>query len=67
LDRDGVPDFKDRCLGSVPGRRVDAGGCEIPDTDGDGVQDDRDRCAGTEPGLKVDLVGCVVVVPDSLK
>jgi OOP family OmpA-OmpF porin len=61
-DGDGVPDSRDRCPGTPPGRRVDADGCEF-DSDGDGVVDGDDACPGTPPGVKVDSRGCPLPVP----
>ena len=42
-DGDGVYDYRDKCPGTSPGRRVNADGCEL-DRDGDGIVDDQDRC-----------------------
>lgn len=42
-DRDGVPDDRDKCPATRPGRPVDARGCEI-DSDGDGLLDSKDAC-----------------------
>ena len=59
-DGDGVPDDKDRCPGTAPGKPVDANGCE-PDSDGDGVPDSRpDTCQGTPPQTRVDAGGCTL-------
>lgn len=57
LDRDGVPDKRDQCLGTPVGARVDARGCPI-DSDQDGVPDGIDRCEGTPKGAVVDATGC---------
>ena len=60
-DSDGVPDSRDRCLGTPLGDKVDANGCSLPkDSDGDGVIDARDRCRDTPPGVKVDASGCPI-------
>lgn len=59
-DRDGVPDSRDRCLGTAPGKAVDANGCE-PDSDGDGVPDSRpDICQATPAGTRVNASGCTL-------
>lgn len=57
-DGDGVPDYKDRCPGTLKGVPVDAVGCP-PDADGDGVADHEDKCPGTPKGAPVDRVGCL--------
>jgi OOP family OmpA-OmpF porin len=58
-DGDGVPDSRDRCPGTAPGRQVDSNGCELPqDSDGDGVTDDKDRCPNTPSGTRVGPDGC---------
>src|SRR5262249_22583732 len=56
-DGDGVPDARDKCPGTPPGRKVDVNGCEL-DSDGDGVVDGLDACPNTPPGTKVDSRGC---------
>ncbi len=62
-DRDGVPDFDDRCPESMP--PVNACGCPVAeqsccnDRDGDGVSDCADLCPSTLVGLRVDATGCV--------
>jgi OOP family OmpA-OmpF porin len=55
-DRDGVADYKDKCV-TPAGVSVDATGCAI-DSDGDGVSDAADQCPGTPAGTKVDAFGC---------
>lgn len=60
-DRDGVLDPADRCPGTAPGVRVDAGGCPA-DSDGDGVPDHRDACLDTPKGSRVDDQGCPPLV-----
>lgn len=55
-DKDGVPDYKDKCV-TPSGVSVDATGCAI-DSDGDGVSDADDQCPGTPTGVKVDAFGC---------
>lgn len=60
-DSDGVPDSRDKCLGTPLGDQVDANGCSLPkDSDGDGVIDARDQCPGTRAGVKVDANGCPI-------
>jgi len=60
-DSDGVPDSRDRCLGTPLGDKVDSNGCSLPkDSDGDGVIDANDRCPDTGPGLRVDANGCPI-------
>ena len=59
-DRDGVPDYRDKCSDTPEGAAVDGNGCPL-DSDGDGVVDVRDQCPGTPKGANVDLVGCWAV------
>jgi hypothetical protein len=47
-DKDGIPDFQDKCP-TVPGI-VRYNGCSIPDSDNDGIDDDEDKCP-TKAGL----------------
>lgn len=56
-DRDGVPDTRDRCLGTPAGTEVDSSGCPA-DRDRDGVPDSADRCPGSPAGQPVDRHGC---------
>ena len=56
-DGDGVPDRKDKCPNTPPGRTVDETGCEL-DSDGDGVVDGLDQCPNTPAGTEVDERGC---------
>ncbi len=56
-DKDGVPDYLDKCPGTPIGVKVDKDGCPL-DTDKDGVPDYLDKCPGTPIGVKVDNVGC---------
>lgn len=59
-DRDGITDSRDHCLGTPPGKAVDANGCE-PDSDGDGVPDSRpDTCRDTPTGTRVNASGCTL-------
>jgi OOP family OmpA-OmpF porin len=62
-DKDGVPDDKDDCPGSVlkDGMSVNEHGCEVIillDSDNDGITDDIDSCKDTPLGSKVDETGC---------
>ncbi len=61
-DKDGLPDFVDRC----PLIRGDilAGGCMPSDRDNDGINDRRDLCADV-PGLAINN-GCPVKLPQPL-
>ncbi|WP_218043299.1 OmpA family protein [Oryzomonas sagensis] len=56
-DKDGVPDYLDKCPETPKGVKVDRDGCPM-DSDGDGVPDYLDKCPGTPPGVKVDKDGC---------
>ncbi len=56
-DGDGVPNDKDKCPTTPPGRTVDTDGCEL-DSDGDGVVDGDDQCPGTPAGMAVNSRGC---------
>lgn len=56
-DRDGVPDYQDRCPNTPYGVQVDANGCPM-DSDGDGVPDYLDQCPETPAGVEVDEKGC---------
>ena len=56
-DGDGVPDRRDKCPNTPPGRNVDETGCEL-DSDGDGVVDGDDQCPNTPAGKEVDSRGC---------
>lgn len=56
-DGDGVPDSRDRCMGTPAGVKVDLNGCPR-DSDGDGVADYQDDCPNTVRGAKVDANGC---------
>lgn len=57
VDRDGVPDKRDICAGTLAGATVDPRGCPT-DSDRDTVFDGLDRCAGTPAGARVDATGC---------
>ena len=56
-DKDGVPDYLDKCPGTPEGVQVDKDGCPL-DSDKDGVPDYLDKCPGTPLGVKVDKDGC---------
>ena len=56
-DKDGVPDYLDKCPGTPEGVQVDKDGCPL-DSDKDGVPDYLDKCPGTPEGVKVDKDGC---------
>ena len=56
-DHDGVPDYLDKCPGTLRGVRVDKDGCPV-DSDHDGVPDYRDKCPNTPSGVQVDKNGC---------
>ena len=62
-DHDGVPDYLDHCLGTLPEALpyIDSLGCD-KDSDGDGVEDYRDKCPGTPEAAwgKVDSLGCPI-------
>ncbi|MDP2268490.1 MAG: OmpA family protein, partial [Deltaproteobacteria bacterium] len=60
-DKDGVPDYLDKCPGTPAGVKVDKNGCPL-DSDGDGVPDYLDKCSGTPAGVKVDKDGCPLPV-----
>jgi len=55
-DGDGVPDPKDACPNTPPGRKVGPDGCEF-DQDKDGVVDGADACPNTPIGVQVDSRG----------
>jgi len=58
-DKDGVPDYKDKCPNTPAGAKVDKNGCAI-DSDKDGVIDLYDMCPNTPFGVKVNEKGCAV-------
>ena len=62
-DKDGVPDYLDKCPGTPAGVKVDKDGCPLQDSDKDGVTDDLDKCPGTPAGVKVDKDGCPAPPP----
>lgn len=64
VDKDGIPDDKDDCLGTPAGVAVDKHGCP-PDSDKDGVPDYLDKEANTKKGSQVDGNGVTINV-DSL-
>src|SRR6266540_1203697 len=57
LDRDGVTDRRDRCLGTPAGAIVDPEGCPT-DSDRDKVYNGLDACPNTVDGAVVDARGC---------
>jgi OOP family OmpA-OmpF porin len=58
-DKDGVADYKDKCLNTPRYVNVDKNGCAI-DSDKDGVADYKDRCPHTPKGSKVNKNGCAI-------
>jgi OOP family OmpA-OmpF porin len=56
-DKDGVPDYLDKCPNTPSGVAVDKDGCPI-DSDKDGVPDYLDKCPNTPAGVAVDKNGC---------
>jgi len=58
-DEDKVADYKDKCLNTPIGVKVDKNGCAI-DSDRDGIDDYLDKCPNTERGVKVDKNGCAL-------
>jgi len=58
-DKDGVPDYKDKCPNTPEGAQVDKNGCALDD-DKDGVINLFDRCPKTPIGVKVDKNGCAL-------
>ena len=58
-DKDGVFDYKDDCLNTPKGAKVDKKGCLL-DSDKDGVYDYADACPDTPVGIKVDVRGCPI-------
>jgi OOP family OmpA-OmpF porin len=58
-DRDGVPDYLDKCPDTPIGVVVDEFGCPI-DSDKDGVPDYLDKCPDTPLGVPVDKDGCPI-------
>ncbi len=57
VDKDGVPDSRDKCPRTPAGRTVDESGC-MPDSDSDGVLDYEDHCLNTPANVAVDKDGC---------
>jgi OOP family OmpA-OmpF porin len=58
-DKDGVPDYLDKCPNTPAGVVVDKDGCPV-DSDKDGVPDYLDKCPNTPAGVVVDNDGCPV-------
>lgn len=65
-DGDGVPDFLDKCPGTLKGIPVDADGCPY-DRDGDGIPDYRDKQLNTPRGAIVDADGVALSYQDIYK
>ncbi len=61
-DKDGVPDYLDRCADTPRGVNVDMAGCPL-DSDMDGVPDYIDKCPNTPEGVRVDQDGCPTDLP----
>lgn len=59
-DKDGVPDYLDKCPDTPKGVKVDKDGCPL-DSDKDGIPDYLDECPDTPAGLTVDTHGCLVM------
>jgi len=59
-DKDGVPDYLDKCPKTPKGVKVDKNGCAI-DSDKDGVPDYLDKCPNTPKGVKVNFEGCPIL------
>ena len=58
-DKDGVLDYKDKCLNTPKGAKVNEFGCAM-DTDKDGVFNGLDKCPNTPDGIKVNKFGCAI-------
>jgi len=52
-DRDGIPEYQDRCPGTPQGVAVDSLGCPL-DTDRDSLPDHRDYCPTLPQGFRID-------------
>jgi len=59
FDKDGVPNYKDKCKNTPQGAKVDKLGCSF-DSDKDGILDGLDKCPNTPKGIKVDKQGCPI-------
>ena len=58
-DKDGVPNYKDKCPNTPIGAKVDKNGCAI-DSDKDGIADINDKCPNTPKNIVVDSHGCAI-------
>jgi OOP family OmpA-OmpF porin len=58
-DKDGVPDYLDKCPDTPADVAVDKDGCPL-DSDKDGVPDYLDKCPDTPAGVAVDKEGCPI-------
>jgi outer membrane protein OmpA-like peptidoglycan-associated protein len=58
-DKDGVPDYRDKCPGTPAKSTVDASGCPT-DADEAGVPDYKDICPNTPANLSVHATGCPI-------
>lgn len=56
MDKDGVTDPNDECMGTPPGVKVDAKGCPL-DSDKDGIADYLDKEVNSKTGAVVDATG----------
>lgn len=65
-DGDGVPDFLDKCSGTLKGIPVDGDGCPF-DRDKDGIPDFRDKQLDTPSGAIVDADGIALSYQDIYK
>ena len=57
MDADGIVNYKDDCLNTPKGIKVDKRGCAL-DSDRDGIADYKDSCADTPIAAQVDENGC---------
>ena len=62
-DKDGVPDYLDKCPDTSTAAVADAAGCPL-DSDKDGVPDYLDKCPNTPAGMAVDAAGCPTLDTD---
>ena len=62
-DKDGVPDYLDKCPNTPAGVKVDPSGCPV-DSDKDGVPDYLDKCPNTPAGMAVNAAGCPTLDTD---
>jgi hypothetical protein len=59
-DKDGVPDYLDKCANTKIGVKIDKNGCMI-DSDKDGIADNLDKCPNTPQGMRVNFEGCPIL------